>query len=218
MRRTSIRAYLETVPKRSFAVAIEWPGWSRAGKTPEAALEALLAYAPRYAVVAAAAGLPFTDDDLDAEVVERLDGDASTEFGVPGRIAEADREATDSTEALRLVAIVGAAWTVFDRVAAAAPALLRKGPRGGGRDTARVVEHVVLADHGYGQELGIRLPAPEPTDRAAMSAMRERMLEVVGRPSDGTPLTKRWTQRYAARRIAWHALDHAWEIEDRTER
>ncbi len=23
--------------------------------------------------------------------------------------------------------------------------------------------------------------------------------------------------RYAARRIAWHALDHAWEVEDRTE-
>lgn len=26
-----------------------------------------------------------------------------------------------------------------------------------------------------------------------------------------------WPARYAARRIAWHALDHAWEIEDRTE-
>jgi hypothetical protein len=26
---------------------------------------------------------------------------------------------------------------------------------------------------------------------------------------------KDWPLRYAARRIAWHALDHAWEIEDR---
>jgi hypothetical protein len=25
-----------------------------------------------------------------------------------------------------------------------------------------------------------------------------------------------WGPRYAARRSAWHALDHAWEIEDRT--
>jgi hypothetical protein len=26
-----------------------------------------------------------------------------------------------------------------------------------------------------------------------------------------------WLPRYAARRIAWHVLDHAWEIEDRSE-
>jgi hypothetical protein len=48
--------------------------------------------------------------------------------------------------------------------------------------------------------------------------MREAMLEVLRRPSDGTPLAGRhWPQRYAARRIAWHALDHAWEIDDRTD-
>jgi hypothetical protein len=27
----------------------------------------------------------------------------------------------------------------------------------------------------------------------------------------------KWPPAYAARRIAWHALDHAWEIEDRSE-
>jgi len=26
---------------------------------------------------------------------------------------------------------------------------------------------------------------------------------------------KKWTVRYAARRIAWHVLDHAWEMQDR---
>ena len=36
------------------------------------------------------------------------------------------------------------------------------------------------------------------------------------RAMTGEPLTERgWPPRYAARRIAWHALDHAWEIEDR---
>ena len=25
----------------------------------------------------------------------------------------------------------------------------------------------------------------------------------------------RWTPRYFVRRVAWHVLDHAWEIEDR---
>jgi hypothetical protein len=39
---------------------------------------------------------------------------------------------------------------------------------------------------------------------------------VLSRPSDGGPLAEKgWPARYAARRIAWHALDHAWEMEDR---
>ena len=43
------------------------------------------------------------------------------------------------------------------------------------------------------------------------------MLAVLASPSDGSPLAgRKWTTRYAARRIAWHALDHAWEIEDRS--
>jgi hypothetical protein len=212
-----IRAYLEATPKKAFAVAIDWPGWSRAGKTPELALEALLAYAPRYAAVAREAGIRFATKGLVAEVVHELEGDGATEFGVPGRISTVDREPTDAKSAPRLARLVEAAWTVFDRTAAHAPAELRKGPRGGGRDTAKIVDHVVGADHGYSRELGVRLPAPDPTDRTAVAGLRTAMLEVLGRPSDGGPLVKRWTQRYAARRIAWHALDHAWEIEDRTE-
>ena len=48
--------------------------------------------------------------------------------------------------------------------------------------------------------------------------MRAAVLDVLRQPSDGSPIAgRRWTPRYAARRIAWHALDHAWEIEDRTE-
>jgi hypothetical protein len=44
------------------------------------------------------------------------------------------------------------------------------------------------------------------------------MLEVLGTASDGSPIAdQKWTLRYAARRIAWHALDHAWEMEDRSE-
>ena len=36
--------------------------------------------------------------------------------------------------------------------------------------------------------------------------------------ASGSPLAGRhWPQRYAVRRIAWHALDHTWEIEDRIE-
>jgi hypothetical protein len=113
---------------------------------------------------------------------------------------------------------VAAAWEVFETIAAGAPASLRKGPRGGGRDRDKMIEHVIAADHAYAREIGVRLPEPHLAERAAIDAERAAMLEVLRRASDGGPLAeRRWTQRYAARRIAWHALDHAWEMEDRTE-
>jgi hypothetical protein len=113
---------------------------------------------------------------------------------------------------------VAAAWVVFDRVAAAAPAELRKGPRGGGRDRDKIVDHVLGADHAYSGIVGIRLPAPSREDPGSIATMRAAVLDLLGRPSDGTPLNDgKWPLRYAAARIAWHALDHAWEIEDRSD-
>jgi hypothetical protein len=43
-----IPVYVEVTTRRTFAGAVEWPGWSRSGKTVDAALEALVAYADRY--------------------------------------------------------------------------------------------------------------------------------------------------------------------------
>src|SRR4029079_18612347 len=94
---------------------------------------------------------------------------------------------------------------------------LRKGPRGGGRDRDKIVGHVNESDWYYAREIGLQLRQPDAKDAKAIAAMRSDMLDVLRRPTDGTPLAgRRWTQRYAARRIAWHALDHAWEIEDRS--
>jgi hypothetical protein len=216
--RASIPVVLETTPKKSFANAVDWPGWSRSGKTEDLATEALAAYAERYRAAIASSGYDLPDDaSARLNVIGRIGGDASTEFGVPGAVVEPDRRPTDRAEATRLAEIVEAAWRTFDRTAAAAPRSLRKGPRGGGRDTAKIVDHVIAADHGYAREMGIRMAALDPNDADAVATLRKAMLDVLRRPSDGSPLTKRWTARYAARRIAWHALDHAWEIEDRTE-
>lgn len=207
---------IETTPKKSFASALEYPGWSRSGKTPELAIEALIAYAPRYAPVAAEAGSPIETEDVAFEVTETVAGNGATAYGVPGRIAALEREPLDRAEAGRRAALVDAAWREFDGIVAAAPAELRKGPRGGGRDTAKIVEHVVGADQAYARELGLKLEAPDPLDADAVAALRVAMLDVLRQPSDGDPITKRWTVRYAARRIAWHALDHGWEIQDRS--
>jgi hypothetical protein len=210
---------LETTPRKAFATAIDWPGWSRAGKTPELAMEALVAYAPRYrdAIRSATGQLPM-DAANRFEVIEQLEGNATTAFGAPGVIAAADREPTDPAEAKRLADILAAAWATFDLTAKAAPATLRKGPRGGGRDTAKIVDHVNDADHAYAHEVGIRIAPPRSGDTPGVDALRAAMLDVVRSPSDGSPVSRKWTVRFLARRSAWHALDHAWEIEDRTER
>jgi hypothetical protein len=215
---TRLAVAVESGARKAFASALDWPGWSRSAKTDEAAVEALLSYGPRYAPVARLAGLDLPDR-FDAEVEERATGGSGTDFGVPSCLTHpSDARQVDAAEAARLASLVEAAWLTFDRVAAGAPAELRKGPRGGGRDRDKMVGHVIESDWYYARELGLKLRQPRVEDRAAVEAMRLDMLGILRRPSDGTPLAgRKWPHRYAARRIAWHALDHAWEMKDRSE-
>ena len=208
---------LETGDKRVFASAADWPGWARSGKTDAAAIEALLTYASRYAPVAKLAGFELPGS-IEVDVVERNEGGAGTDFGVPSRVTDGDAREVSKADAERLAAIVEAAWTTFDRVAAGAPAELRKGPRGGGRDRDKMVGHVMGADSAYAREIGLKAKELDFGDRAAYESLRAEMLDVLRQPSDGSPLAgRKWPARYAAHRIAWHALDHAWEMQDRSE-
>jgi hypothetical protein len=212
----------EIGPKKAFRWAVDWPGWCRAGRDSERALEAFIAVAPRYAVVATEADVGFPTDlgavsAHDLVTLETLEGGAATDFGVPYAIGSLDRGPLDALAAARQARLVEAAWTVLDRIVETAPPELRKGPRGGGRDRDRIVEHVLGAEHAYAREMGLKLEAPSAADPAAVAAMRRAMLDVLGAPTDGSVLAgRKWTSRYAARRVAWHALDHAWEIEDRS--
>jgi hypothetical protein len=209
---------LEVGAKRVFASALAWPGWCRSGKTEEAALETLAEYAPRYAVVAKQAGVAFGKTVTTFTVVERLKGDATTDFGAPGAPAAAERERVTPAAARRISALVQAAWAVFDMAAAVAPAELRKGPRGGGRDRDKMIGHVLESEVSYARYIGLKLPAPALGDTAAIAAVRRAILEVLGQPGDGQPLTQKgWPPRYIARRMAWHVLDHCWEMIDRGE-
>ncbi len=211
----TVPVYLESGRQRVFAGALEWPGWSRSGKDEKLALEALGSYAGRYAEVAQAAGLTLPAV-AGLQVVERLAGSATTDFGAPGAIPAHDTAPLSGPEARRLASLVEAAWRTFDRVEAHAPAELRKGPRGGGRDRDAVAAHVVSAESAYARKLGIRLPPPDPADRPAVAGLRAAVLEALGSGAGAPPAGRGWPPRYAARRIAWHVLDHAWEIEDRS--
>jgi hypothetical protein len=151
-------------------------------------------------------------------VVERLPGSGSTDFGAPGAVAERDRGPVSRKEAERLAALVEAAWKVFERGVKKAPAELRKGPRGGGRDRDKMVDHVVQSEFSYARVLGVKHRAAPFDDTAAVAALRADILAALREPSEGMPAGVRgWPTPYAARRIAWHVLDHLWEMEDRAE-
>ena len=194
------RIYVETGSKKVFVSAADWPGWCRGAKNEVGALQALADYAPRYAKIAKLARLDFPKDPTSFHVVERLKGDATTDFGAPG--AEAKEEPGFLPKELeRLASLVDACWKYLDQVRAKAPESLRKGPRGGGRDREKMYAHVLESEMSYARYLGLRLKEP---DRDAMrKAFRKPM-----------PDTKR-SAAYIMRRTAWHAMDHAWEMEDR---
>ena len=211
---------LEAGDKKVFASAADWPGWSRSGKTDEAAIEALrhLRAALRARGEARGARAARVDRGRRRRA-QRGRLRHRLRRPEPGHRAPTPARSRRPTPT-RLAAIVEAAWTTFDRVAAGAPAELRKGPRGGGRDRDKMVGHVVecrlvLRPRDRPQGRGSRIRPTAPRSRRCAP----RCSTVLRQPSDGRPLAgRKWTARYAAHRIAWHALDHAWEMEDRSER
>ncbi|MGH7723011.1 MAG: hypothetical protein ACRENL_09325 [Candidatus Dormibacteria bacterium] len=206
---------VEATAKRAFASALDWPGWCRSGRDERAALDALADHEQRYSVVACAASEQFVTGDL--EVIERMVGNATTTFGAPAIPATAEGEPSTTAAVQRLAALVAGAWTVFDQVVAATPQALRKGPRGGGRDRDPMVAHVLAAEHAYAAKIGVHVPAARGNDPRGIAVQREAILDALLRAGADPVLTDRgWPPRYAARRVAWHVLDHAWEMEDRT--
>ncbi len=222
----AIDVYLEVGQKRVFACAVDWPGWSRSGRDDASALRALLESAPRYARVAEAAGLalPIPCVEADLSVVERLEGDSGTDFGAPTAIPPSDLRPVDGADLDRLERLLRASWQVFDAAAASAAGReLRKGPRGGGRSVAGIVEHVLGGERGYLSRLGRNLKLDAADPREATARVREEVLAALDSaargdlPARGPRGGAIWPARYFVRRAAWHLLDHAWEIEDRRE-
>ena len=63
----------------------------------------------------------------------------------------------------------------------------------------------------YAKGVGVRLKQPHAGNASEVKAFREAIRKGLSQPKgDG-----KWPIPYAVRRTAWHALDHAWEMEDR---
>jgi hypothetical protein len=210
-----IGVFVEAGKTRVFASAVDWPGWARRAKTEELAVEALADYLPRYAPIVRLAGLESPEGEL--VITERHSGLAkNADFGALGEIAQSETAPLPADEGARLASLLDAAWSAFDEVAAAAPAQLRKGPRGGGRDTDQIVAHVRGAELAYARKLG--LPGDKPQDGPdAWPLLRTRIGAALRDPESVVTPPNGWPLRYGARRIGWHVVDHLWEIEDKSE-
>jgi hypothetical protein len=222
---TPIDVYLEIGRKRVFAAALGWPGWCRSGRDEPSALRALVEYGPRYAAAISKVvdGFVPAKDAKDLNLVERLEGDATTDFGAPHVPPTLDSVALDDRELDRLSKLLQATWRAFDSAArAAASTPLRAGPRGGGRDVPKMRAHVLESDTAYIAQLGGRFRPGGRSLKADMTDLRQAFLDTLAArvrgelPTIGARGGLRWSPRYAIRRSAWHALDHAWEIEDRS--
>jgi hypothetical protein len=219
-----LEVYLEIGKKRTFAGALDWPGWSRSGHDEASALQALLDYGQRYARILPKSLKFHPPTDVSAfTVVERLEGNATTDFGAPDITPLSDKRPVDEAELKRLQTLLKAYWKAFDAaVLSASRKELRKGPRGGGREVEGIIQHVLGAEGGYLSRLGWKFKRNEAGDLdEELARTRQAVLEGLAAAAHGeTPKQGPrggiiWTPRYFVRRDAWHVLDHLWEIEDR---
>jgi hypothetical protein len=222
-----IDVYVETGKTRTFAIALDWPGWCRSGRDETSALQTLSDYGARYAEVLGTTGLGFhaPSEASTFEVVERQTGNASTDFGAPNLTVAWDSKLVDEAELERWQILLQACWVAFNSAVQKADGHeLRKGPRGGGRDLAKIIEHVRDVNASYLSSLGGKVKLNDQDKPIhALAPIREAILATLTAavhgeiPTQGPRGGLRWTPRYFVRRLAWHELDHAWEIEDRVE-
>ncbi|MEP7379448.1 MAG: hypothetical protein ABI725_07815 [Chloroflexota bacterium] len=221
--RNELRVLIEEPPKgkRWVAIAADWPGLERNGKSAADAIAKLDSYRPRYAKVAQRVGLG-TDflRETKATVVGQYTGTGSTDFwGISFAPSDEDREPVDEATFERRLKLLQAAWAEFDETAARVSEELRPGVRGGGRSRDAIIRHVLVVE---GSDFSARVNAetdfevPAVRTPAHRKKHRERYLKALRawRP-ENKPIGRTWTLSYLLRHSAYHVLDHTWEMEDR---
>jgi hypothetical protein len=196
------RIYLETAKRSVFAVSLDWPGWCRRGRDADDALKQFRKYESRYALIVS------SDVATDAvEIVGDVAGTPITDFGAPRALGPWDDHPVASDVRLNHLDVLRECWAYFDTVVGAAPERLTKGPRGGGRDRDDIADHVREAERAFASKIGLRIAPRTPWERQR-SLLGERLASEFA--------SEKWPADFAIRIIAWHVVDHAWEIQDKT--
>ena len=215
----TLRTIVEIGKKRRVvAGAMDWPGLDRWGTSEPEALATLRTYLPRYAGVAERAGLG-TDfaGSPELEVVERVPGSSSTDFwGVAHVPSQIEAEVLPTPDLERRLTLLQACWDYFDDVAAQVSEELRKGSRGGGRSRDEIIRHVYWSErHQFWRKVGIREDDDVRLTPAELAAHRLNYVAAIrAYNAEGKP-TRSWPIQFLIRRTAQHAMDHAWEMEDK---
>jgi hypothetical protein len=214
----TLRVMVEQGKKKAVAVALDWPGWNRSGKSEAEALQVFAAYRPRYAKIAKLAGLAKEFRAAgEMAVVERLPGTGMTDFyGLSFRSAGSEHEPISKAACERKIALLQASWTYFDDVASHVSGELRKGPRGGGRDRDKIVRHANGAEiYEFAKKVGVITPLDARDHPDELRAHREAFCAAIRDYNARGAPARTWTVQFVIRHSAYHMLDHAWEMEDR---
>ena len=204
--------------KRWVAVAADWPGLERGGRTEDEAVEKVVRYMARYLPVAKRVGLDAElAGQVEPEIIGRYPGVGSTDFwGISFAPSPLDRGPFDAPTFDRRVGLLRAAWAEFDETAARVSAELRPGVRGGGRPRDRIVRHVLFTE---GDDFAKRVKAKAELEDLltpdGLARHRDRFVDAMRAwYAEGKPLGN-WTIPYLLRHAAYHVLDHTWEMQDR---
>lgn len=217
---TRLRVLVEepTRGKKWVAVAADWPGLERGARTEAEAVAKLGRYVERYLPVAKRARLGSElAAQTDFEVVGRYEGTGSTDFwGISFAPSPLDRLPFEPRTFDRQVRLLRAAWAEFDETAARVSAELRLGPRGGGRSRDHIIRHVLNVEGSdFSSRVGAESALEDLQTPAGLERHRARYVEAMREwYAADRPLGK-WTIPYLLRHTAYHALDHAWEMQDR---
>lgn len=216
-----MRVTVEVGPKGKKVVAIapDWPGLERNGKTEGDAIATLETYLPRYAKVAGRAGMGEAfRAQTTLTVVERYDGVGSTDFwGVSFASSHLDRQPIPDDVWEQRLLLLRACWDEFDAIAARVSPELRKGPRGGGRDRDQIIHHVFGNERAQlGKKIGVRTPEGVMLTPEGLRQHRDDYIDALrDYHRQGKMAGRTWTLNFLLRHTAYHVLDHAWEMEDK---
>ncbi len=134
-----IAVSIEAAEKKAFATAVDWPGWSRSGKTEELAIEALATLRRPIRAGREARGRGVPEDRRPRPGGRRAIRAAAAARSSASRATSPTRTAAGSTakDADRLARLVEAAWRTFGQDRGRSP---RRAPQGTPRRRPRHVE------------------------------------------------------------------------------